>query len=80
MTVVAVQLTSWESQMERKWPSLKEQLNAVKAPASSALEQLIKDNQDVHLLHASEVQDDWDYPLWLRVYFRKITPAFRSQP
>jgi hypothetical protein len=61
--------------MERKWPSLKEQLRAAKAPAGSALEQLIKDNQDVHLLHTSEVQDDWDYPLWLRVYYRKNNPG-----
>ena len=57
--------------MANKWPTLKAQLREAKAPPGSAFEQLIKDNQDVHMLHPSEAEDDFELPLWLRVYWRK---------
>lgn len=57
-----------------KWPSLQEQLDATKPPRGSALEKLIKDNQDFHLLHPEEAHDDAGLPLWLRVFWRKGHP------
>lgn len=41
---------------------------------SSALEKLIQDNQDFHLLRPEEAHDDIGLPLWLRVYWRKNHP------
>jgi hypothetical protein len=57
-----------------KWPSLEEQLAAAKAVPGSALEKLIKDNQDFHLLQPAEAHDDIGLPVWLRVYWRKTHP------
>jgi hypothetical protein len=57
-----------------KWPSLQEQLDAIKPAPDSALEKLIKDNQDFHLLEPEEAHDDAGLPLWLRVYWRKTHP------
>jgi hypothetical protein len=57
------------------WPSLQEQLSAAKVIPGSALEKLIKDNQDFTMLDPSENPNDiWRLPLWLRVYFRKQHP------
>jgi hypothetical protein len=60
--------------MNPKWPSIKEQLSSDKVTRGSALEKLIKDNQDFHLLQPEEVDDDAGLPLWLRVYWRKNHP------
>ena len=57
-----------------KWPSLQEQLAAVKPSGGSALEKLIQNNQDFSLLDPQEAQDSYDLPLWLRVYWRKAHP------
>jgi hypothetical protein len=57
-----------------KWPSLQEQLDAAKPAPGSALEKLIKDNQDFHLLQPEEAHDDAGLPLWLRVFWRKNHP------
>ena len=57
--------------MDPKWPSLEEQLRAANVTAGSALEQLIKDNQEFHLLRPEEASDNADLPPWLRVYWRK---------
>ncbi len=57
------------------WPELKEQLAIAQAIPGSALEKLIKDNQDVGMLDPSENPNDvWKLPLWIRVYFRKQHP------
>lgn len=56
------------------WPSVARQLTEAKAPPSSALEKLIQDNQDFHLLRAEEANDKIGVPLWLRVYWRKNHP------
>jgi hypothetical protein len=56
------------------WPSVEEQLAEAKVLQGSALEQLIRDNQDFHLLQPGEVHDGFDIPLWLRVHFRKTHP------
>jgi hypothetical protein len=56
------------------WPSLEKQLTAAKSPSGSALEKLIKANQDFQLLAPEEANDEAGLPLWLRVYWRKNHP------
>jgi hypothetical protein len=60
--------------MKSSWPSIKEQVDAERITRGSALEQLIKENQDFTLLDPREADDDADLPLWLRVYWRKNHP------
>ncbi|HRC84482.1 MAG TPA: sialidase family protein [Thermoanaerobaculia bacterium] len=55
------------------WPTLSSQLAGV--PTGSALERLIRANQDFSLLAADEAQDQRGLPLWLRVWWRKGNPA-----
>lgn len=57
-----------------EWPSVERQLAEARVPPGSALENLIVQNQDFHLLDPKELNDDYDIPLWLRVYFRKRHP------
>jgi hypothetical protein len=57
-----------------EWPSVEEQLTAARVVHGSALEQLIRDNQDFELLHPDEVDDGLPVPLWLRVHWRKQHP------
>ena len=63
--------------MKPKWPTAKEQLQAAKVTSGSALEKLIKDNQDFHLLQPEEASDDAGLPLWLRVHWRKNHPELQ---
>jgi hypothetical protein len=57
------------------WPSVEEQLKAAQVIRGSALEQLIRDNQDANLLRPDERPDDAvGLPLWIRVYYRKTHP------
>jgi hypothetical protein len=56
------------------WPTLEEQLSAVKVKPGSALEKLIRSNQDFDLLYPEEAHDQLPYPPWLRVYWRKAHP------
>jgi hypothetical protein len=56
------------------WPSVEEQLVAAKAVHGSALEQLIRDNQQFDMLRPEEFHDRLRLPLWLRVYWRKHHP------
>jgi hypothetical protein len=56
------------------WPSLGEQLSALQVKRGSALETLIKSNQNFEMLRPEEARDDLGFPLWLRVYFRKSHP------
>ena len=58
----------------RKRPSVAEQVRKTGAPASSALAKLIRDNQDIELLHPDELNDGYPTPLWLRVVWRKQHP------
>jgi hypothetical protein len=57
-----------------KWPSIEEQLDASSVERGTALEQLVRDNQDFDLLQPEEASDDVGIPLWLRVYWRKNHP------
>jgi hypothetical protein len=56
------------------WPSLDEQLQALEIKRGSALESLIRNNQNFELLSPEEAHDDLGFPPWLRVYFRKAHP------
>jgi hypothetical protein len=56
------------------WPSLPEQLGKDKVLAGSALEALIKANQDFGMLRAEEAKDTIRVPPWLRVVWRKSHP------
>jgi len=53
---------------------LEEQLAASKVIHGSALEKLIRDNQDFRILRPEEVHDKLGLPPWLRVYWRKQHP------
>jgi hypothetical protein len=58
-----------------KWPSIEEQLAASKVAKGSALEKLIRDNQDFEMLRPEEAHDNLELPPWLRVYWRKLHPG-----
>lgn len=57
-----------------KTPTVEEQIESAQAPKGSALEELIRANQDFELLHPDEFEDDYPIPLWLRVLWRKEHP------
>src|SRR5216684_277089 len=56
------------------WPTVEKQLAAAKVAPGSALEQLIRNNQDFHMLRPEEAHDQLPFPPWLRVYWRKAHP------
>jgi len=56
------------------WPSVAEQLQNDHVRSGSALERLIRGNQDFQLLRADEATDNRGIPPWLRVYWRKAHP------
>ena len=57
-----------------EWPSLEQQLAAAKVIHGSALETLIRENQDFTMLRPDEAHDRLNLPPWLRVYWRKHHP------
>jgi hypothetical protein len=57
-----------------RWPTLDEQFASSKVIRGSALEQLIRSNQDFSMLRPEEAHDKLGLPLWLRVYWRKKHP------
>lgn len=64
-----------------RFPSVEEQLRAARAEYGSALERLIRDNQDIDLLRPEESEDDnIGVPLWLRVHYRKNHPELAPAP
>jgi hypothetical protein len=62
------------------WPSADEQLSAAKVVRGSALEQLIRENQDFQMLRPEEADDQVGLPPWLRVYWRKAHPEGKYSP
>jgi hypothetical protein len=62
-----------------EWPSLDEQLAASKVVPDSALEKLIRANQDFGVLDPAEAHDQWRLPPWLRVHFRKQHPEIKPK-
>jgi len=68
------------AEQKSKSRSLEKQLAEAKAPPGSALEKLIKDNQEFGMLNPEEFNDRLEFPLWLRVYWRKLHPGSRHTP
>jgi hypothetical protein len=63
------------SRPARKWPSVEKQLARDHVIPGSALEKLIRANQDASVLAPWEADDDEiGLPLWLRVLWRKAHP------
>jgi hypothetical protein len=62
------------SKPKSKPPTIEDQIGSAKAPKGSALEKLIRANQDFELLQPEEFEDDYPVPLWLRVAWRKQHP------
>src|SRR5262245_54616445 len=62
------------------WPTLREQLAESHVPAGSALEKLIRANQDFSLLRPDEAYDKILVPPWLRVIWRKAHPEVDYSP
>jgi len=56
------------------WPTIDRQLADGGVRKGSALERLIRQNQDFSVLRADEATDHRGQPLWLRVYWRKAHP------
>jgi hypothetical protein len=63
-----------------RWPTLEEQFKASKVIHGSALEKLVKENQNFEVLSPGEANDKLRLPPWLRVYYRKQHPGFRQAP
>jgi hypothetical protein len=63
------------------WPSLAQQLGqdyyGMKVAPGTALEKLIRENQDFSLLRADEQKDKRGLPPWLRVWWRKGHPEVK---
>jgi len=57
-----------------KTPTVASQIKNARAPKGSALESLVRENQNFDLLAQEEMEDDHPYPLWLRVLWRKLNP------
>jgi hypothetical protein len=60
--------------MSPRTPTVAAQIASANAPRGSALEKLIRSNQDFALLHPEELDDEYPLPLWLRVAWRKQHP------
>jgi hypothetical protein len=60
-----------------QWPTVEEQLSASKVIPGSALEKLVRENQDFEMLRPEEAHDKLRLPPWLRVYWRKHHPEAR---
>ena len=56
------------------WPSIEEQLRAGNIRPGSALDQLIRDNQEFEMLRPEEANDRLGLPPWIRVFWRKQHP------
>ncbi|MEP7009923.1 MAG: sialidase family protein [Acidobacteriota bacterium] len=56
------------------WPTIDRQLADSGVRNGSALERLVRQNQDFSILRADEATDRRGLPLWLRVYWRKAHP------
>ncbi len=62
------------------WPSVETQLLRSKVAPGSALEQLIRNNQEFGMLNVREAADTIPVPMWLRVLYRKNNPTAQFNP
>lgn len=67
-------MTKRDTKKPATWPTLERQLVASKVVSGSALDKLIRENQDFHMLRPEEAHDKLALPVWLRVYWRKHHP------
>jgi hypothetical protein len=65
---------------EPVWPSVEQQVADTRATPGTALEQLIRENQDFNVLDEREAEDELPFPPWLRVYWRKAHPEVEYSP
>jgi hypothetical protein len=72
-------MSSTKDKKTSGWPTLEEQLAAAKAIPGSALDKLIRENQDLHMLDPQELHDMVRLPPWLRVYWRKKHPEVNKK-
>jgi hypothetical protein len=72
-------MSSTTDKRTQGWPSLEQQLAAAKAIPGSALDRLIRGNQDLHMLDPGEIHDVFQLPPWLRVYWRKKHPEINKK-
>lgn len=63
---------------DENWPALEDQLKAAGATPGSALDELIRSNQDFSVLKGERPRPD--LPPWLRVYWRKAHPNSHAYP
>jgi hypothetical protein len=56
------------------WPTVEEQLAAAKVVPGSALDKLIRANQEIAMLRPEEANDKVRLPAWIRIYWRKRHP------
>jgi len=56
------------------FPSLEEQLRAANVKSGSALDKLIRANQQLDMLRQEEATDRVGLPPWIRIYWRKKHP------
>jgi hypothetical protein len=75
--LLPVALVPSAAQQNQGWPTLQAQLARAGVAQGSALEQLIRANQDFALLRLAEANDKLPYPPWLRVLWRKAHPGGR---
>jgi hypothetical protein len=57
-----------------RWPTVDEQLSAARVTPGSALEGLIRNNQDLEMLRPEEAADKVQLPPWIRIAWRKRHP------
>jgi len=74
--LLAVPVMAQDDKAAVSWPSVRQQLQQDKVKTGSALEQLIRANQDFQLLSEREAKDNIRVPAWLRVLFHKNNPDF----
>src|SRR4051812_41116665 len=67
-----------QNQSTNPWPTLQQQLGqdyfGFHVQPGTALEKLIRDNQDFSILRKDEKNDNRGLPPWLRVWWRKAHP------
>src|SRR5436189_40302 len=78
VVVVRAGFGQTSKQSAAPWPSLQQQFSQEyaghKIKPGTALEKLIRDNQDFSLLRDDEKTDNRGFPPWLRVWWRKAHP------
>ncbi len=80
VALVSTGLANAQSVHPADWPTLESQLAKDKVRPGSALERLIRDNQEFSTLRAEEASDKIKVPVWLRVYWRKAHPEMIYTP